>query len=659
MCGITGIFTSRSHDRDKISSTLRQMIKSLTHRGPDAEGLWIEGPVALGHRRLSILDLTVAGAQPMMSHNSRFVLVFNGEIYNHLDLRKEIESDGLVLDWRGHSDTETLLAGITLWGLDKTLKRAYGMFALAVWDRTEQKLSLARDRMGEKPLYWGWAGKDLVFGSELKALRKHPDFLNSVCKDSFSQYLTYSYVPAPRSIHKEVYKLEPGCIVEVRGHLEVLSPKQPLRPGECHGSVSIRRFWSLNKILEKGYKSQVHTAQGAVEEVESTLSLSVARQMISDVPLGAFLSGGIDSSLIVALMSQKVERPVKTYTIGFENAEFDEAPYAAAIAQHLGTEHTEMTVTEYEARNVIPLLPDLYDEPFADSSQIPTFLVCHAARRHVTVALTGDAGDELFGGYNRYILGPNLWRRLEKIPLPLRRSLGNLLSATPLSAWEFVGRLVASRKSIRHLGDKVQKMARALQDVNSIEDLYKSLISSGAESSTLYNTLQPTSRILEDKLPKYLANDPAAHMMAQDMRSYLPDDILCKVDRAAMGVSLETRVPFLDPNVIGLAAQIPTSMKIRGGYGKWVLRQILYKHVPRKLVERPKTGFSIPVGEWIRGPLKSWAEDLLSSQALCIDDLFDPEVVNRVWNDHLSRRNDCTRWLWTILMFQAWRQTTQ
>ncbi len=655
MCGIAGLLTPKTGEADGISDTLQKMTRSLAHRGPDAEGFWTEGGVGLGHRRLSILDLSDAGAQPMRSESGRHVIVFNGEIYNHLDMRRDIAADGAALDWRGHSDTETLLAGIAHWGLDETLQRAKGMFALALWDRSNKRLSLARDRMGEKPLYWGWAGEALVFGSELKALRQHPDCTTDICRDALAQYLTYAYVPAPRSIHPGIYKLEPGCILEIAGPPPSAPPSAPLRPGETHGSVSIRRYWSLNETLASGHEALIADEAEALDAVETTISDAVGRQLISDVPLGAFLSGGIDSSLIVALMQRQASRPVKTFTVGFENTAFDEAPHAAAVAKHLGTNHTEITVTEREAQDVIPRLPDLYDEPFADSSQLPTHLVCRAAREHVTVALSGDAGDELFGGYNRYFLGPKIWSRFGGIPKPLRRGLGHMISATPVSVWDWFGNKAGGRLAVSLAGDKAQKMARALRDVENVDDLYRSLISSWPGNALVRGAPNAPLSILDDALPDFLALDPAARMMAQDLRSYLPDDILCKVDRAAMGVSLETRVPFLDPAVISVSARLPTSMKVRDGQGKWALRQVLYQHVPRHLIERPKTGFSIPLGDWLRGPLRSWAEELLSPEALALDDLIDPAPVLAVWKEHLSGRCDWTQKLWIILMFQAWR----
>ena len=655
MCGITGFLDREAGSMDDMRARIQPMTDSLRLRGPDAEGIWLGEGVALGHRRLSILDLSPAGAQPMLSDCGRFAIVFNGEIYNHLDLRRDLERLGATSNWRGHSDTETLLAGVMHWGLDETVRRAAGMFAVALWDRKEKRLSLARDRIGEKPLYWGWAGQTLVFGSELKALRRHRDFPTSICREALAQYLSFAYVPAPRSIHPGIYKLEPGCILEVNETPPLSPPQRPLRPGDTFGSLSIRRYWSLNETIEAGSRSRFTTEAEAVTTLENTLSEAVGRQMISDVPLGAFLSGGIDSSLIVSMMQAQSLRPVRTFTVGFENAAFNEAPHAAAVAKHVGTDHTEIIVTENEARDVIPLLPELYDEPFADSSQIPTHLVCLAAREHVTVALSGDAGDELFGGYNRYFWGPSIWRRLRGTPAPLRRALGRVISAVPSSAWDRVGTLGKGRFAISRAGDKAHKLASGLRTIESVDDLYRSLVSAWPGDTLVKGLQGAPSSILNDDLPDFLKADPAARMMVQDMRSYLPDDILCKVDRAAMGVSLETRVPFLDPEVIALSTRWPTKRKIRDGQGKWVLRQVLYRHVPQDLIERPKTGFSIPLGDWLRGPLKSWAEDLLSPVALAAEDLLDPEPVLAALKEHLSGRHDCAHRLWIALMFQAGR----
>ncbi|MCD1636364.1 asparagine synthase (glutamine-hydrolyzing) [Martelella mediterranea] len=654
MCGLTGLL--RSAPRGDIISQVARMTARLRHRGPDDEGVWAEGGIGLGHKRLAILDLSPTGAQPMHSDSERYVLAYNGEIYNHLDLRHALEIEGAAPSWRGQSDTETLLAAIAHWGLDVTLCRAHGMFALALWDRAEKRLSLARDRMGEKPLYWGWAGEDLVFGSELKALRAHPDCPREVCREALVQYLQFMYVPAPRSIHPGLYKLEPGTILTVDGAPPATKPKEPIRPGAQHSSLSIRRYWNLNTEVEAGADNQIQDECEAVSTLGHVLGKAVQRQMLSDVPLGAFLSGGVDSSAIVALMQAKSERPVKTFTIGLDEAAFDESPHAAAVARHLGTDHTKLHVTDADARAVIPDLPQLYDEPFADSSQIPTHLVCRAARQHVTVALSGDGGDELFGGYNRYFWGPRIWDRFAYMPHTLRRGLGLAICAVPQSAWNAAGPLYSQeRRDSSVLGDKAHRLGYRLQTVKTSDDLYRSLVTEWPLHSRILKEIskQPSSQ-LDDPLPKFGADDPAMLMMVQDMRSYLPDDILCKVDRAAMGISLETRTPFLDPDVIRLATRLPMDMKIRDGKGKWALRQMLYQHVPNEIIDRPKAGFAIPIGIWLRGPLRDWAEDLLSPERLAEDGLFNPDIIYRTWSEHLSGRRDWTTRLWAILMFQAW-----
>ena len=659
MCGIAGLLTPKSVNADRTLPIVQNMTRSLAHRGPDAEGYWTEGELALGHRRLSILELSDAGAQPMRSESGRYVIVFNGEIYNHLDMRRDIAADGAAPDWRGHSDTETILAGIEHWGLAEMLQRAKGMFALALWDRSEKRLSLARDRVGEKPLYWGWARQALVFGSELKALRAHPDCTRRVCHDALAQYLRFMYVPAPRSIHPGLYKLEPGTILTIDGAPPAGPPEQPIRPGGRHGSISIHRYWDLNAEIDAGAQNQIEDEGDAVAVLGEVLSKVIQRQMISDVPLGAFLSGGVDSSAIVALMQEQSAQPVQTFTIGFDEAAFDESPYAATVAHHLGTVHTKVRVTDADARDVIPHLPQLYDEPFADSSQIPTHLVCRAARQNVKVALTGDGGDELFGGYNRYFWAPKIWNRFALMPYPFRQGLGKVIRSVPLSIWDTAGskynRLRSESNGISRLGDKAHRLGHRLRNVKTTDDLYRSLVSEWTlEAGIMPGIYKDPNSQLEDPLSENCVDDPAMLMMVQDMRSYLPDDILCKVDRAAMGVGLETRTPFLDYDVIALSTRLPMAMKIRDGQGKWALRQVLYKHVPREIIERPKAGFAIPIGIWLRGPLRDWAEELLSHKQLKKDGFFDPDVVRQTWAEHLSERRDWTTRLWAILMFQAW-----
>lgn len=656
MCGIVGILSFSGASRARIADLIPEMTATLHRRGPDAQGTWREDGVALGHRRLAIVELSDAGAQPMQSACGRYVIVFNGEIYNQNDIRQELEREGEAPAWRGHSDTETLLVAVGRWGLKGALVRASGMFALALWDRQERRLQLARDRAGEKPLYWGWCGSDFVFGSELKAFRKHPDCPRDVCRDALALYLRFAYVPAPRSIHPGLFKLEPSCILTVEKDPPVSPPRRPLRPGDAYGNLSIERYWSLDQTMSQGLGAMFTNEQDAGLEVERTLRNAVGGQMIADVPVGAFLSGGVDSSLIVALMQAQSTRPVKTFTIGLEDARFDEAPFAAAVARHLGTEHTEMMVTDREALAVIPDLPELYDEPFADSSQIPTHLVSRVARTAVRVVLSGDGGDELFGGYNRYLSVPRLWARLDWMPFVLRRTLGAGISAIPVPAWDVLGSMFPGGAPGGATGDKAHKLARRLRDVDHADDLYRSLVSEWQASTIVPGLEREPASTLDDPMSEVLRQDFVRAMMHQDMRSYLPDDILCKVDRAAMGASLESRVPFLDRDVIATAARVPQDMKIRNGHGKSILRKILYDYVPAQLIERPKAGFGIPVGDWLRGPLRDWAGSLLTPENVSRDGLLDPQPILKAWSEHLSRRRDWSTKLWIVLMFLAWRE---
>jgi asparagine synthase (glutamine-hydrolysing) len=620
----------------------------------------------------------------MTSRNGRFVLVFNGEIYNHLDLRTELKcEDGLAYSlsndrtgdrsgdgtWRGHSDTETLLAGFEHWGIEKTLTKTVGMFAIALWDVEKRTLHLARDRFGEKPLYYGWAGsgdgRAFVFGSELKALRAFSGFDNPVCREALAQYMRFMVVPAPRSIYQDVYKLEPGCLLSIRAGVPMAAPGFPLRPPSVFQNLTLNRWWSLAFAVQAVTEQQFTDEGEALELLEQRLAIAVKLQTSADVPLGAFLSGGVDSSTIVALMQRQDKRPVKTFTVGFEEAGFDESPQARAVAQHLGTDHAELFVTAAEAQAVIAELPTMFDEPFADSSQIPTHLVSRAARQHVTVALSGDAGDELFGGYNRYFWGPRLWAKLAWLPYPVRKALGAAISLVPVAGWDAlsypVNALLPGGKGIARAGEKAHKLATSLRRVNSIDELSFSLLSEWQDPAKVVraegsNVLAEPPSLLDDPMPQILMGDANSvlRMMYQDSMMYLPDDILCKVDRAAMATSLETRVPFLDHRVVELAWQLPLNMKIRRNEGKWALRQVLYKYVPRELVDRPKAGFAIPVGQWLRGPLRPWAENLLDEKRLHREGYFYPSPIRRKWIEHLNGRGDHTASLWSVLMFQAW-----
>jgi len=651
MCGFVGFLTASDAVLGSVESVATRMATAIVHRGPDDAGAWsdLQGGIALGFRRLSIVELSVAGHQPMHSVSGRYVITFNGEIYNHMELRAELSD----LAWRGHSDTETLLAAFDAWGVESTLKKTVGMFAIALWDTHTRTLHLARDRIGEKPLYYGWVGNGnnaaFVFGSELKALRAYPGFANPVSREALALYMRFTYVPAPHSIYQNIFKLEPGCMLTVSGGVPV-APNTPLRPPATLGGLTLHRWWALADVVTAGAQNQIADEAQALQTLEQRLKDAVQLQSLADVPLGAFLSGGVDSSTIVALMQQQSNRPVKTFTVGFEETGFDESPHARAVAQHLGTDHSELFVTAAEAQAVIPRLPAMYDEPFADSSQIPTHLVCKTARHQVTVALSGDAGDELFGGYNRYFWGPRIWNRLSWLPYPARQALGKAITTVPVGAWDGVGSMLGAVRT----GEKLHKLGRAIDGVRNLDDLYRNLVSEWQDPASVVkgDRSQPFAADVAIHVPPNLSS--VERMMYRDSTTYLPDDILCKVDRAAMATSLETRAPFLDHRVAELAWQLPLHMKIRGNEGKWALRQVLYKYVPRELIERPKAGFGIPVGQWLRGPLRDWAEGLLEEQRLQAEGYFYPAPIRAKWTEHLSGQRDHTASLWAVLMFQAW-----
>jgi asparagine synthase (glutamine-hydrolysing) len=658
MCGIVGIwsFGSNTRSADYLTGVIGRMASTLRSRGPDDKGTWVDpsSGLALGHSRLAVLDLSPAGHQPMCSQSGRFTTSFNGEIYSHLAIRDELDETGAGHEWYGHSDTETLLAAIEHWGVEDTLKHCVGMFAFALWDSENHRLTLARDRLGEKPLYYGWAGSGdqaaFVFASELKAIRAYPGFNAAISRSALSQYLRFTYIPAPLSIYEGVFKLEPGCMVTINRAPPKGAPSEPIGVGQKYETLEIRRWWSLEDVLVSERANQSRSESAAIDELESKLSKAVEGQSLSDVPLGAFLSGGVDSSTIVALMQSQSSQRVKTFTIGFDEAGFDESPHARAVANHLGTDHHEMRVSSKMAQDVIPSLPWMYDEPFADSSQIPTHLVCKAARQHVTVALSGDGGDELFGGYNRYFWGSRIWSKLSWMPLPARQLMAKVICAVPVNRWDYVSR----GTGITMFGDRVHKLGSRLGSVQDMDGLYWSLVSEWDPASVVKGVEHVTPSPWESNNALPAGLKPLERMMFRDAVTYLPDDILCKVDRAAMACSLETRVPFLDHRVVELAWRLPLNMKIRGKTGKWILRQVLYKYVPKELIERPKAGFAIPIGQWLRGPLRDWAESLLGEARLRQEGYFHPEPIRKVWEEHLTGRRDHTPKIWTILMFQAW-----
>ncbi|EDN70407.1 asparagine synthetase (glutamine-hydrolyzing) [Beggiatoa sp. PS] len=642
MCGITGFISQTGISVETLNNILVKMGDVLVHRGPDDQDIWLdkETGVGLAHRRLSIVDLSQQGHQPMLSHDGRFVIVFNGEIYNYLDIRKELEKAGVTSGWRGHSDTEVMLAAISQWGLEKAVKRFVGMFAFALWDRDEKVLYLVRDRMGEKPLYYGWMGNTFLFGSELKALRVHPAWRGEIDKRALALLMRYCYIPAPYSIYQDIFKLLPGTILS----LPFTSKSYQIRP-----------YWSAQEVVEQGINNPyLGTEKEAIEQLDVLLRDSIKQQMIADVPLGAFLSGGIDSSTVVALMQAQSERPVKTFSIGFSEADYNEAQHAKAVAQHLGTEHTELYVTPKQAIAVIPNLPTLYDEPFADSSQIPTFLISQLTRQQVTVSLSGDAGDELFGGYKRYFLGQSLWNKVGWLPQNLRGLMAKMLTTVSPQIWDSVFSMLSpclpSKLKLSTPGHKMHKLARFLT-VTKPEEMYDEFMNLWANLVIADNEL-PT--VLTDSNKWDNSLNFTENMMYLDMISYLPDDILVKVDRATMGVSLESRVPFLDHRIVEFAWRIPLSMKIRNNQGKWLLRQVLYQYVPKALIERPKMGFGIPLDSWLRGPLKEWAENLLAKKRLKEEGFFHTNLIQQKWEEHLSGKRNWQYYLWNVLMFEAW-----
>jgi asparagine synthase (glutamine-hydrolysing) len=643
MCGLSG-FVAKKTDYTEGVRQVRQMNARISHRGPDDSGVWGDeaAGVFLGHQRLSIVDLSNAGHQPMHSACGRFAIIFNGEIYNHAELRKQLSPR----TWVGHSDTETLLACFEQWGVVSAIEKCIGMFAIALWDKTTHVLTLIRDRMGEKPIYYGWQQGVFLFGSELKALRANKAFVGEINRDAIAMQLRHCYVPTPYTIYRDIFKLPAGTYIQLK-----------VGSGEIPRSEPVA-YWSLEQVAQQG-QGQLYRGndETAANELEVLFRQSITSQMLGDVPVGAFLSGGIDSSLVVALMQTSSSSAVNTFSIGFDDASYNEAGFARAVAQHLGTNHHELYVSERNAVDLVPRLPDLYDEPFSDSSQIPTFLVSQLAREHVKVSLSGDGGDELFGGYNRYLLTAAIWRRLAYFPAWFRDAVAVGLTKISAQDWSKLIRaidfLLPSRLRFSSPGDKVHRFAEIMRS-GSPQEIYIKLISHWDNAAnTVFGANEPISKLNSSDLWPQQKNF-TNQMMLLDGLTYLSDDILVKLDRATMGVGLEGRAPFLDHRLVNFAWSLPLDMKIRGGQTKWLLRQVLYRYVPKHLIERPKMGFGVPLGDWLRGSLRDWAESLLNPARLKGEGFLNTDHITSMWDEHIKNKKNWQYQLWNVLMFQAW-----
>jgi asparagine synthase (glutamine-hydrolysing) len=654
MCGVAGYFGRPAvAAAGEVGTLLKSMSDAIRHRGPDSEGQWVSDDelCGLSHRRLSIIDVSPAGAQPMVSHSGRHVIAFNGEIYNFSDLRRDAEVSRGSVAWRGHSDTEVLLELIAELGVSRALARVDGMFALAVYDRQDRSLTLARDAFGEKPLYYGYFRSSLIFGSELKALKAFPGFEPAIDLQALADYFKYAYIPAPASIYEGVFKLPPA-------HTLTLRPKDV-----AHGQLSAPvPWWDITSTaLEARSRPFEASYDEALAQVRDTLTMAVKRRLMSDVPLGALLSGGIDSSLVTAMMQQAGASPVKTFSIGMDEPGFNEAQHARAVAQHLGTEHQELILRPQQVHSVIPDMAAIYDEPFADSSQVSTYLVSRMARERVTVALTGDGGDELFGGYNRYYHAPAVWSRIGSLPAGARRTAAAVAASVSPEAVDrmvaLAGALAPRELAAGRAGEKLQKLARVMAATDATAFHDSLLAITGDAGGTL--TLTPAAQNLALRGSNLESLTFAERAMLLDSGNYMPDDVLVKVDRASMAVALETRTPFLSRDLFMLAWTLPMGFKVSRAQGKRILRDLLYTMVPRDIVDRPKSGFAIPVGSWLRTGLRDWAEEGLSSHALAGAAIFDVTEVRRRWAEHLSGRRDHAAFLWAVLMYQGWRQANR
>ena len=646
MCGINGFYSKTSSTFD---NAIVRMNLAISHRGPDNNDFWIDkkSGIILGHQRLSIIELSSAGNQPMKSSSDRFVLTYNGEIYNHLQIRTKLQNSDKNIRWKGASDTETLLAAIEIWGIKITLQEIEGMFAFALWDKKERSLTLVRDRIGEKPLYYGFQNKQgnqvFMFSSELKALKAHPIFEGEIDKNVINLQLRHSCIPAPYSIYKNIYKLLPGNYLKLKD--------SDLKKGLIPAS---RNYWSLKEIAVNGNAKPIKLSETDIQDdLESNLKNSIKKQIISDVPIGAFLSGGIDSSVVVALMQSQSNYPVKTFTIGFEDDNYSEAKYAKKISKHIGTDHTELYVSPKKALDIIPKLPLIYDEPFSDSSQIPTFLVSELAKKQVKVALSGDGGDELFCGYNRHLMSNKFENIINYMPLDLRKIISFLLKTISSKNWTKFSKILPGFNRHVNLGDKIYKVANVIS-ANSSHEIYHRLCSHWQNPSEIVKNSEEPKTLLSELKNNLKELNSQQQMMVMDFLTYLPDDILVKIDRAAMSSSLETRTPFLDHKLIEYVWKIPHQLKFRNNKGKWILRKILNKYIPKNLTERPKMGFAIPIDSWLRGELKDWAENLLNEKKLEQQGYFNSKLIRKKWIEHLSGKKNWQSDLWDVLMFQAW-----